>query len=141
MPVSALSAPIKGPQALKDERAAELDLVIIRECTEGLFYTAAVHNRSPETNADEAQETLRLTRPITERLCDFAFTVAERRKAQAKEVRSLVLTKQMCFRRLHFSDLSLMRGLPSFPPLPRAIIMWMHKLLIWLKNPGTLMFW
>ena len=70
-----------APRMLLDERANEIDLVIIRECTEGLFYTAAVHDRSPKTNKDEARETLRLTRSITERLCDFAFRLAERRKS------------------------------------------------------------
>ena len=91
-----------APQALKDERAADLDLVIIRECTEGLFYTAAVHNRSPKTNADEAQETLRLTRPITERLCDFAFTVAERRKAQGKKGEVTCVDKANVFQAFAF---------------------------------------
>ena len=87
MQASALFAPIKGLLALSDSRAKALDLIIIRESTEGLFYTAAVHNRSPKTNADEARETLRLTRSVTERLCDFAFTVAERRKARGKRER------------------------------------------------------
>jgi len=91
-----------APQALKDERAADLDLVIIRECTEGLFYTAAVHNRSPKTNVDEAQETLRLTRPITERLCDFAFTVAERRKAQGKKGEVTCVDKANVFQAFAF---------------------------------------
>ena len=45
----------RGSLALSDSRAKALDLIIIRESTEGLFYTAAVHNRSPKTNADEAQ--------------------------------------------------------------------------------------
>jgi len=71
-----------APMMLADPRAAELDMVIIRECTEGLFYTAAVHNRSPKTNADEARETLRITRSVSERLIDFAFRLAQRRKAK-----------------------------------------------------------
>ena len=71
-----------APRILLDEQANNIDMVIIRECTEGLFYSAAVHNRSPKTNADEARETLRITRSVTERLCDFAFRLAERR-AQA----------------------------------------------------------
>ena len=62
--------------------AAGLDMVIIRECTEGLFYTAAVHNRSPKTDNTEARETLRITRSVTERLTDFAFKLAQRRKAR-----------------------------------------------------------
>jgi len=71
-----------APRVLLDEEANNIDLVIIRECTEGLFYTAAVHNRSPETGPDEARETLRLTRSVTERLCDFAFRLAERRRQE-----------------------------------------------------------
>ncbi|MBT5729276.1 MAG: isocitrate/isopropylmalate dehydrogenase family protein, partial [Alphaproteobacteria bacterium] len=39
-----------APQRLAAPEAAGLDMVIIRECTEGLFYTAAVHNRSPKTD-------------------------------------------------------------------------------------------
>ncbi len=91
-----------APQALKDSRAAGLDLVIIRECTEGLFYTAAVHNRSPKINADEAQETLRLTRSVTERLCDFAFNLAERRKAQGKKGEVTCVDKANVFQAFAF---------------------------------------
>lgn len=71
-----------APMMLADPKAATLDMVIIRECTEGLFYTAAVHNRSPKTNADEAQETLRITRSVSERVIDFAFKLAQRRNAK-----------------------------------------------------------
>ena len=90
------------PQALKDSRAADIDLVIIRECTEGLFYTAAVHHRSPKTNANEARETLRLTRSVSERLCDFAFTVAERRKAEGKKGEVTCVDKANVFQAFAF---------------------------------------
>ena len=69
-----------GPRVLFDEQAKQIDLVIIRECTEGLFYTAAVHHRSPLLNAQEARETLRITRSVTERLCDFACRLTQRRQ-------------------------------------------------------------
>ena len=91
-----------APQILKDSRATDLDFVIIRECTEGLFYTAAVHNRSPKTNADEARETMRLTRSVTERLCDFAFTVAERRKVQGKKGEVTCVDKANVFQAFAF---------------------------------------
>ena len=91
-----------APLALSDSRAKALDLIIIRESTEGLFYTAAVHNRSPKTNGDEARETLRLTRSITERLCDFAFTVAERRKAQGKKGEVTCVDKANVFQAFAF---------------------------------------
>ena len=35
-----------APMPLADPRAGKIDLVIIRESTEGLFYSAAVHGRS-----------------------------------------------------------------------------------------------
>ena len=57
-----------APMMLADPRAAELDMVIIRECTE-LFYTAAVHN-DPKTNADEARD-LAYYRSVSERLIDL----------------------------------------------------------------------
>ena len=91
-----------APLALSDSRAKALDLIIIRESTEGLFYTAAVHDRSPKTNAHEAHETLRLTRSVTERLCDFAFTVAERRKARGKKGEVTCVDKANVFKAFAF---------------------------------------
>ena len=43
-------------------RAQEIDLVILRESTEGLFYSAAVHGRSEVVNNDEVRDVLRITR-------------------------------------------------------------------------------
>jgi len=63
------------PLALADPRAAGIDLVILRESTEGLFFSK---DRGLVTE-DHAEETLRLTRPTSERLARFAFRLAERR--------------------------------------------------------------
>lgn len=71
-----------GPQRLADPRAAEIDLVVLRESTEGLFYSAAVHGRSLVVSDDEVRDVLRITRPTTEKLHDFAFRLATRRKAR-----------------------------------------------------------
>ena len=46
-----------APQRLADDRARGIDMVILRESTEGLFYSAAVHGRS---------QVIRRTRRITE---------------------------------------------------------------------------
>ncbi|WP_299043295.1 isocitrate/isopropylmalate family dehydrogenase [uncultured Tateyamaria sp.] len=54
-----------------------VDFVLIRESTEGLFYTQG----RGEVEADEARETLRITREISEPLFRFAFDLAEARKA------------------------------------------------------------
>jgi len=54
-----------------------VDFVLIRESTEGLFYTQG----RGEVEADEARETLRITREISEPLFRFAFDLARARKA------------------------------------------------------------
>jgi 3-isopropylmalate dehydrogenase len=72
--------PIPGvPPTLADPRAAKIDLVIIRESTEGLF---ARRDHGVVIDDREARETLVITRPACERLFDFAFRLAERRKAR-----------------------------------------------------------
>jgi len=69
-----------APQALADPRAQKIDFVIIRESTEGLFYSAAVHGRSQVIDNSYCDETLRITRATTEKLHSFAFRLAARRK-------------------------------------------------------------
>ena len=58
---------------LSNNLASKIDLVILRESTEGLFYSAAVHNRCPVDNDNEVQDIMRITRKTTEKLHDFAF--------------------------------------------------------------------
>src|ERR1700755_2906927 len=55
-----------------------IDLVVIRESTEGLF---ASMGKGVVTH-DEARETLLITRKTSERLFEFSFRLAERRKAR-----------------------------------------------------------
>ena len=71
-----------APQRLADPRAGEIDLVILRESTEGLFYSAAVHDRSPIETDTEVQDILQITRATTEKLHEFAFRLAGRRRAR-----------------------------------------------------------
>ena len=54
----------------------EIDFVLIRESTEGLFYTQGCG----EVEANEARETLRITRDVSEKLFKFAFALAQNRK-------------------------------------------------------------
>ncbi|MEO0360580.1 MAG: isocitrate/isopropylmalate family dehydrogenase [Pseudomonadota bacterium] len=73
--------PIPGVRrVLADERAADMDFVIIRESVEGLFAPDAP-GALTET---EATETMLITREISEKLFDFSFRLAERRKAQGR---------------------------------------------------------
>ncbi|MGA2894432.1 MAG: isocitrate/isopropylmalate family dehydrogenase [Xanthobacteraceae bacterium] len=60
-----------------------IDLVLIRESTEGLF---ASMGKGVVTH-DEARETLVITRKTSERLFEFSFRLAERRKARGRNGR------------------------------------------------------
>src|SRR3954467_14915898 len=58
-----------------------IDLIVIRESTEGLF---ASMGKGVVTH-DEARETLVITRKTSERLFEFSFKLAERRKARGRK--------------------------------------------------------
>ena len=90
------------PQKLADPRAAEIDFIVIRESTEGLFHTAAVHNRS-RIEADIAvEETMRITRKTTEKLHRFAFNLARKRQAAGKSGRVTCVDKANVFTAMAF---------------------------------------
>ena len=59
-------------------------MVILRESTEGLFYSAAVHGRAEVIGDTEVRDTLRITRETTEKLMHFGFRLAEWRKARGR---------------------------------------------------------
>ncbi|MEP7299588.1 MAG: isocitrate/isopropylmalate dehydrogenase family protein [Burkholderiales bacterium] len=66
------------PTPLADPRAAQIDLVLVRENTEGLFHA---RGRGVMEGDDAALDTMRITRAGTSRVCDFALALARRRKA------------------------------------------------------------
>ena len=80
--VRPVKAYANAPQRLADPRAATIDMVILRESTEGLFYSAAVHGRSEVIGNEEVRDTLRITRATTEKLHRFGFELARKRKAR-----------------------------------------------------------
>lgn len=67
------------PLALADARAREIDLVIIREQTEGWFYS---RGKTDVRGDAEAYDQCRITRKGSERVFDFSFRLAQRRKAR-----------------------------------------------------------
>ena len=67
------------PLALASPRAKDIDLVILRESTEGMF---ASRGKGVVIDDKEARDTQVITRATTERLTRFAFRLAERRKAR-----------------------------------------------------------
>lgn len=68
-----------APLALASPRAKDIDLVILRESTEGMF---ASRGKGVIIDDKEARDTQVITRATTERLTRFAFRLAERRKAR-----------------------------------------------------------
>jgi len=70
-----------GARVLADPRAADIDLVLIRESTEGLF---ASRGKGTVEDDHSARDTQVITRATSERLFDFAFKLATRRKARGR---------------------------------------------------------
>jgi 3-isopropylmalate dehydrogenase len=66
-----------APTPLADPRAARIDCVLIRESTEGLFASRKLSRRE---GPDVVLDTLRVSRVVSERLFDFAFELARRRR-------------------------------------------------------------
>lgn len=65
---------------LKIPAGKEIDFVLIRESTEGLFHSQGCG----EVTQDEARETLLITRDISEKLFRFAFDLAKTRKSAGR---------------------------------------------------------
>ncbi len=81
------------PSVLSDPRAAALDVILIRESTEGMF----AGRKSGVVTADVAHDTMTITRPASERLFDFAFTLGRRRKAAGHPGRVTCVDKANIF--------------------------------------------
>ena len=91
-----------APMPLANPRASEIDLVIIRESTEGLFYSAAVHRRSKIIDNAVCDETLRITRATSEKLHDFAFRFATKRKDKGHKGQITCVDKANVFTSMAF---------------------------------------
>ena len=76
-PVRVAAGPLSP---LKIPQGREIDFVLIRESTEGLFHTQGTGT----VTQDYAEETLRITRDVSEKLFRFAFGLAKDRKAQGR---------------------------------------------------------
>jgi 3-isopropylmalate dehydrogenase len=101
--LSAGVRPVKAfantPRRLLDERAASIDLVVLRESSEGLFHS---QGRGEVIDDREAREVLLVTRPVTERLCDTAFALARKRKARGGKGRVTCVDKANVFNAFAF---------------------------------------
>src|SRR3954465_12959547 len=70
---------VKGP--LQHARSAEIDFVILRGQTEGLYYS---RGRGVMQDADTALDTMRITRSGFERVFDYAFELAAQRRKRGR---------------------------------------------------------
>lgn len=91
-----------APQRLADPRAAGIDMVILRESTEGLFYSAAVHGRSEGDGETEVRDTMRITRATTEKLHRFGFELAAKRRERGQRGHLTCVDKANVFRSMAF---------------------------------------
>jgi len=67
---------------LADSRAAGIDFVLVREQTEGWFYGRYHPEVGPRSTSDEAYDVGRITRTGSQRLFEFSFRLAEKRRAR-----------------------------------------------------------
>jgi len=72
------------PGPLADARASKIDMVLVRENTEGLFYARNRGHMEGKGNDEAAFDTMKITRTGTARVCDFALNLARRRKEQGR---------------------------------------------------------
>jgi 3-isopropylmalate dehydrogenase len=88
---------------LKGFRAGEIDFVIVRESTEGLF-----HSRK-ETFAKDAalmRDTMQITRKTSEQVCRYAFRLAEKRRKHLTLIDKANVLPSMAFFRMIFDEIA-----------------------------------
>ena len=95
-PVKALPG---GARPLSDPRGADIDLVIVRESTEGLF---ASRGKGIVENDRIARDTMVITRETCEHLFDASFRLAERRKARGGKGKVTCVDKSNVFASMAF---------------------------------------
>ena len=88
---------------LKGFRAGEIDFVIVRENTEGLFSS---RKATFARDADEVTDTLKITRGAVERVCRYAFTLAGRRRGLVSLVDKANVLPSMVFFRMIFDEVA-----------------------------------
>jgi len=125
------------PSPLADPRAADIDLIILRECTEGLF---ASRGKGEVIDDQEARDTLVITRAASERLFDFAFKLAQRRKEKGGKG-MVTCVDQMSSGPMPSSERSLPKGLNGSRISNPPIITSMPWRWTWSADPGISTSW
>jgi len=92
---------------LRNKESGKIDLLLVRESTEGLF---AARKESRRLD-DAVTDTLRITRKGSERICRLAFTEAEKRRGSVTLVDKANVLPSMVFFREIFNEIA--RDYPS----------------------------
>ena len=101
------------PVPLADPRAASIDLVLVRESTEGLFHARG----RGVVMADAVLDTMKITRAGTARVCDFAFALARQRKALGRPGRVTNVDKANVFASMAFWRQVFVERARAFPDI------------------------
>jgi 3-isopropylmalate dehydrogenase len=79
-----------APTPLRDPRARQIDFVLVRESTEGLFAARTLTRREGDA---AVYDTMCITRETSERLFEFAFALARRRRRRGRPGRVACVDK------------------------------------------------
>jgi 3-isopropylmalate dehydrogenase len=102
------------PLPLADARARGVDLVLVRESTEGLFHARG----RGVVSAEQAEDTMRITRAGTTRVVDFAFRLARQRRERGKPGRLTNVDKANVFASMAFWRAVFDERAARFPDVP-----------------------
>ena len=102
------------PTPLRALEAEQMDFVIIRESTEGLF---ASRGKGTVEGDRIARDTMEITRPVCERLFDFSFQLARRRKERGKMGRVTCVDKANVFTSMAFFRKIFTERVEAFPDI------------------------
>jgi len=106
------------PGPLADPRAAQVDLVLVRESTEGLFHARGRGRIEGSGSEAAALDTMRITYKGTARVCDFALELARQRKARGKPGRVTNVDKANVFLSMAFWRQVFEERAKAFPDVP-----------------------
>ena len=106
------------PGPLADPRAAQVDLVLVRESTEGLFHARGRGRIEGRGDDAAAYDTMKITRKGTARVCDFALQLARQRRSRGKPGRVTNVDKANVFLSMAFWRKVFDERAQAYPDVP-----------------------
>ncbi len=123
------------PPALFNPESHQLDFVIIRESTEGLF---ASHGKGEVVNNRSASDTMLITRETSERLFDFSLKLGEERQKQGRSSTVTCVDKANVFKSFAFFRSIFDERVASFPDVDTGHMYIDATALNMVQKPQTL---